>query len=77
MNRAERTANITEIRDKFDRMVSAVFVDYAGMTVEAVTQLREEFRKSGVEYKVVKNTLVRRALPTFPLPRASSPYSKG
>jgi len=62
MDRAQRQANIDDIRQKFDRMVSAVFVDYNGMTVEAVTKLREEFRKSGVEYKVVKNSLVKHAL---------------
>jgi len=62
MDRAQRQANIDTIREKFDRMVSAVFVDFNGMTVEAVSKLREEFRKSGVEYKVVKNTLVKHAL---------------
>lgn len=77
MNRAERTASIKEIRDRFDRMVSAVFVDYAGMTVEDVTQLREEFRKSGVEYKVVKNTLVHCAIEDRPYAEALSPVLKG
>lgn len=77
MNRAERTASINEIREKFDRMVSAVFVDFAGMTVEDVTQLREEFRKSGVEYKVVKNTLVQRAIHDLPFAEALSPVLKG
>jgi large subunit ribosomal protein L10 len=43
-------------------MVSAVFVDFKGLNVAAVTKLRGEFRKSGVEYKVVKNTLIRHAL---------------
>lgn len=77
MNRAERTASISEIREKFDRMVSAVFVDFAGMTVEDVTQLREEFRKSGVEYKVVKNTLVHRAIHDRPYAEALVPVLKG
>ena len=43
-------------------MTSAVFLDFKGMNVEHVTKLRAEFRKSGVEYKVVKNTLVKQAL---------------
>ena len=43
-------------------MTSAVFLDFKGMTVETVTKLRAEFRKAGVEYKVVKNTLVKHAL---------------
>ena len=35
-------------------------------SVEAVTKLRDEFRKSGVEYRVVKNTLVRHAVMEHP-----------
>ena len=38
-----------------------VAVDYRGLTVEEDTQLRNKFREAGVEYKVVKNTLVARA----------------
>jgi large subunit ribosomal protein L10 len=62
MDRAQRQANIDIIREKFDKMVSAVFVDFNGMTVDAVTRLRDEFRKNGVEYKVLKNTLVKHAI---------------
>lgn len=62
MNRTEKTAEIAELRGRFDKMTSAVFVSFQGMTVAQVTKLRDEFRKSGVEYKVVKNTLVRQAL---------------
>ena len=47
-------------------MTSAVFLDFKGMTVEEVTKLRDEFRKKGVEYKVVKNTLVKQALAEQP-----------
>jgi len=57
-----KTLEIGEIRRRFDRMTAAVFLDYKGMTVEHVTKLRAEFRKAGVEYKVVKNTLVKHAL---------------
>jgi large subunit ribosomal protein L10 len=48
-------------------MTSAVLVDFKGMTVEEVTKLRAEFRKAGVDYKVVKNTLVKVALRDGPL----------
>jgi large subunit ribosomal protein L10 len=60
--KAAKTLAIGEIRGRFDRMTAAVFLDYKGMTVEHVTKLRAEFRKAGVEYKVVKNTLVAHAL---------------
>lgn len=62
MDKSQKTAEIGEIRNRFDRMVSAVFVDFKGLNVAAVTKLRGEFRKSGVEYKVVKNTIIRHAL---------------
>jgi ribosomal protein L12E/L44/L45/RPP1/RPP2 len=62
MERAAKDDAIGVIKSKFDKMTSAVLVDYKGMTVESATKLRENFRKAGVEYKVVKNTLVKHAL---------------
>jgi large subunit ribosomal protein L10 len=62
MDRTEKQVVTDDLRDKFSRMTSAVFVDFKGMTVETVTKLRDEFRKSGVEYRVVKNSLVKQAL---------------
>src|SRR5258708_5167410 len=59
---AQKNAQIGEIIERFGKMTAAVFLDYKGMTVENVTRLRAEFRKAGVEYKVVKNTLVKHAL---------------
>jgi large subunit ribosomal protein L10 len=66
MERAVKEQQIGLIRSRFDRMSAAVFLDFKGMTVEEVTKLRAEFRKAGVEYKVVKNTLVRHALKDAP-----------
>jgi large subunit ribosomal protein L10 len=62
MERAQKEAIVGTIKAKFARMTSAVFVDFKGLNVDAVTKLRDEVRKSGVEYRVVKNTLVRNAL---------------
>lgn len=62
MLRAQKTEQIQDIRSRFDRMTSAVFLDFTGMTVGEVTRLRNSFRAKGVEYKVVKNTLVQQAL---------------
>src|SRR5258708_11941008 len=66
MDRQAKDVTIGEIKARFDKMTAAVFLDYKGMTVEHVTKLRAEFRKAGVEYKVVKNTLVRHALKDAP-----------
>lgn len=64
--RAGKDALIGEVKERFGKMTSAVFLDYQGMTVETATKLRVKFRQAGVEYKVVKNTLVRQALKDQP-----------
>jgi large subunit ribosomal protein L10 len=66
MDRATKDTQVREIRARFDKMTAAVFLDFKGMSVTNVTKLRAEFRKAGVEYKVVKNTLVRHALKGTP-----------
>lgn len=53
---------VSEIKDKFDKAKSVVIFDYRGLTVSEVTELRRSLRESGSDYKVYKNTLVRRAL---------------
>lgn len=62
MIRSEKEAAVASIRDGFAQMSSAVFVNYAGLTVEQVEDLRSKFRERGVTYKVLKNTLIRKAL---------------
>jgi large subunit ribosomal protein L10 len=66
MERAAKDTQIGEIKARFDKMTAAVFLDFKGMTVEHITKLRAEFRKAGVDYKVVKNTLVKHALKDAP-----------
>src|SRR3954454_4701400 len=62
MERSQKETLVGSIKARFDRMSSAVFLDFKGLNVEAVSKLRDEFRKSGVEYRVVKNSLVRHAV---------------
>ncbi|HZW68132.1 MAG TPA: 50S ribosomal protein L10 [Pseudogracilibacillus sp.] len=52
---------VEEIAEKFKESDSTVLVDYRGLTVEEVTELRKQLRDNGVEYKVYKNTMSRRA----------------
>jgi large subunit ribosomal protein L10 len=66
MLRAEKAEVVQGLRDRFDRMTSAVFVDFKGMNVEEVSQLRATFREHGIEYRVVKNTLVKQAVSDRP-----------
>lgn len=56
-----KSAVVSEIAEKFEKASSVIVVDYKGLTVEQVTDLRSKMREAGVEYKVYKNTLVRRA----------------
>ena len=62
MERAQKTEQVGAIKDRFERMSSAVFLDFSGMNVAEVSDLRAKFKEKGVEYKVVKNTLVRLAI---------------
>ncbi len=62
MIRSEKEAAVASIREGFAAMSSAVFLDYAGLTVEQVDSLRNKFRERGVKYKVLKNTLIKKAL---------------
>lgn len=59
---AAKQQEVTDIREKFETATTAVLLDFKGVNVEQLTNLRSEFRKAGVEYRVVKNTLVRIAL---------------
>ena len=61
-----KTALIGEVKARFDKMSSVVFLDYKGITVASATKLRAQFLKAGVDYKVVKNTLVKHAIKGAP-----------
>ncbi len=62
MKRSEKEEIIAQLAEKVSRASALYFADFTGVTVAEETELRREFRKSGVEYRVVKNTLVRKAL---------------
>lgn len=52
---------VESIAEKIKNSQSCVVIDYKGLTVEEDTELRKKFREANVEYKVYKNTMVRRA----------------
>ncbi len=62
MERPQKEAAVGVLKQRFDKMTSVVLVDYQGLNVEEVTKLRNDFRKNGVEYRVVKNTLIKHAI---------------
>jgi large subunit ribosomal protein L10 len=62
MKRSEKEAIIAEVAEKAARAIAMYFADFSKLTVAEETELRREFRKSKIEYNVVKNTLARKAL---------------
>nr|WP_256433287.1 MULTISPECIES: 50S ribosomal protein L10 [unclassified Myxococcus] len=59
--KSEKEEMIKELHEKFSRTKSAVVAEFSKVDVETVTKLRRKFREGNVEYKVIKNTLARRA----------------
>ena len=53
-----KKAVVAEIKEKMVAAKSIVLIDYRGLTVAEVTELRNQCRKAGVEYAVLKNTMV-------------------
>jgi len=68
--------SVTELHEKFARAVSAVLADFRGLTVQEITDLRQQLRDASLELAVVKNTLARLAVQETPFERLS-PYLKG
>ena len=56
---SEKQAIVAELTEKIQKASAGVLVDYKGITVEEDTALRRECRENGVDYAVVKNTLLR------------------
>lgn len=59
---SEKQAVVAQLVNTLKGASSGVLVDYKGITVAEDTALRHELRENGVEYSVVKNTLLRRAI---------------
>lgn len=66
MTRDEKAEMVVELTAKLDRAKAGLIADYSRLNVAAVTEIRRVFRAAGVEYKVVKNTLIKRALKGTP-----------
>jgi large subunit ribosomal protein L10 len=62
MNKTEKAEIISEIKELILNSSAIYLTDYNGINVEDISQVRNDFRKDGVQYKVIKNTLFKRAL---------------
>lgn len=59
---SEKQAIVEALVERIKASAAGVIVDYQGITVAEDTTLRTELRKEGINYSVIKNTLVKRAL---------------
>jgi large subunit ribosomal protein L10 len=59
--RAEKVAVVDEVKDHFARVDAAILTEYRGLKVGDLARLRRALRSAGAEFKIYKNTLVRRA----------------
>ena len=62
VTKADKAAELQEMESAFKGSDSAILLDYKGLTVPQVTQLRTDLRKAKASYKVVKNSLAKRAI---------------
>ena len=62
VTRADKVLELEQLEKAFKGSDSAVLVDYKGMNVPQVTELRRQLRTAKASYKVVKNTIAKRAL---------------
>ncbi|MDP3831571.1 MAG: 50S ribosomal protein L10 [Ignavibacteriaceae bacterium] len=62
MKKSEKTERIADIVELLKGSSAVYVADYSGINVENISNVRNEFRKSGVKYKVIKNTLFERAI---------------
>jgi large subunit ribosomal protein L10 len=62
VTRADKVTELNQLEGVFKGADAAILIDYKGINVPQVTELRRELRKAQAGYRVVKNTLARRAL---------------
>src|SRR6185503_9826041 len=61
VSRAEKEQELQDLNAAFNAADTAILVDYRGLSVPAVTELRRQLRGAKANYRVVKNTLAKRA----------------
>ena len=62
MKRTEKERLVSELKEKIEGVSTLYYTDFTGLNVKRMTELRRRFRRAGVEYVVIKNTLALRAV---------------
>jgi len=75
VQKSEKEVLIKELNEKFARVKTAIVAEFSKLNVETVTRLRKKLRDSGVDYKVLKNTLAKRAAKGTPVEVVSEDFS--
>lgn len=71
LNREEKAVIVSEVSAQVARAGAIVMAEYRGLEVADITRLRKQARDSGVYLRVLKNTLVRRAVDGTPYSQLS------
>lgn len=66
MERANKEQVVSEITEAFADVQSVIMADFRGVDVETITAIRRDFRLNGIQYRVLKNTLVKIAVKDNP-----------
>ena len=74
VTRADKTTELESLEGAFKGNDDAILIDYKGINVPQVTQLRIDLRKAKATYKVVKNSLAKRALKGTPFESLSAHF---
>lgn len=79
LTREQKEEQINELRDRIGRATSVFVADYRGLSVGQVAELRGKLREGDkqVDYRVAKNTLLRRAVADSPAAEALSDHFSG
>ena len=62
MKRTDKEQLVVELRDKLKGASALYYTDFTGLNVKGMTELRRRFKRAGVDYVVIKNTLALRAV---------------
>lgn len=74
LTKEQKNQVVAELKEKFEKTKGMVMTEYKGMTVAEITELRDQLRSKGIDYKVVKNTLARIASEGTPIEAAKDQF---
>src|SRR5205809_6878027 len=73
--RAQKSAEVSELTEEIGKASNAFLIDFKGITVPQVTELRKQVRETGSSYFVVKNTLALIGVKDSPLTKMSDQFT--